>query len=765
MTAFPPGSWGAIDWRFEPDEASAAFGRLLVDAVLFAGTPCPLRIRCRPAGEAAGGARGSLERIVTEWCGTAPDPERMAEIDTDPAGFTRALGAMDPPDALRELGALLALCSPENSRRWDKSSGWRGWRHGNGYLWQAIDPAVWPCRRGDAAAVLVTAVLACARSRAGGRKVTAPRSNPEGRREPPVYWDAARGAAVGDGGWVVDVAKCWPQIALPMGWDLTYRRGETVRLGQVPWWGCEVWARDKRLAQRVLGVIDKESSSYTAPDLWDWRMDVTHAIATEAIDDFGACYWATDGGIFPDEATAAAYAQHLADRWGLVTRTTPNDWGDRDSRLRARDTVSTITLAGVDVELLVEARRLILASDAETADQLPPLAGKDDPDRATNPKTGEPLQARSVTVVDLEHTTVATHTLQTWRAEGDPGDRLHGDPQLAANTHPAPQTGVARVRGAVAGVRPASWADNNESGWAVQLAPGAHVAGAKGAINAQYPVTVRHTTGGRPALAAGDTVDLVVTVEARPDERDERRYLPDSHPTVEDDTPSAPIPPDTAPPPVADRPVEAAVPALPPDRWMTGGDPKTYKGVAKWEAALNQRLLAGDPGTYEGETVPHAAYIAWWGHRPGRPAETTKVSTPIRVTAPHLAELVRAYLAEGERDTEVEFRQYEGLDGGGRTRVFVRFNDPAWDQLVTADTTAGAPPHPAGPPTSAPPTSTAVEARLARLEHQQRHVLAQVLAVIELTGVNPMTVAIAAQRHLDAATELLNQIQSRGEQS
>ena len=65
-------------------------------------------------------------------------------------------------------------------------------------------------------------------------------------------------------------------------------------LGNIPSWGVAVWGSHKQIAQRVMqATTDK---SYGAPDSWAWRIDCLHAIAATARDQFGCCYWHTDGG-------------------------------------------------------------------------------------------------------------------------------------------------------------------------------------------------------------------------------------------------------------------------------------------------------------------------------------------------------------------------------------------------------------------------------------------------------------------------------------
>lgn len=130
----------------------------------------------------------------------------------------------------------------------------------------------------------------------------------------------------------VDLRAAYWSIAQRTTLDATYRPGSFAARGRMQWTRTdEVGAlkgtrntmlggiiRSLNLTEARRGVVDLHDTHnrWLAPCLWGLIMDVLHAIATEAVDRFGAHYWCNDGGILPLDQ-APLFVQWCEDRWGL----------------------------------------------------------------------------------------------------------------------------------------------------------------------------------------------------------------------------------------------------------------------------------------------------------------------------------------------------------------------------------------------------------------------------------------------------------------
>jgi hypothetical protein len=107
----------------------------------------------------------------------------------------------------------------------------------------------------------------------------------------------------------------------------------TIGLGRFRFLGHgELEAVDKLALQAVSGIfrathathyhrgrlvrVEGNWNRFLAPGLWGYMSDTLHAIAGDAVDDFGACYVHTDGWIMPGE-NAQRFIDHLASAWRI----------------------------------------------------------------------------------------------------------------------------------------------------------------------------------------------------------------------------------------------------------------------------------------------------------------------------------------------------------------------------------------------------------------------------------------------------------------
>lgn len=74
------------------------------------------------------------------------------------------------------------------------------------------------------------------------------------------------------------------------------------------------WSGHRQILRACKGSSTLANSSIIA-----WVIDILHAVATEAIDDFGARAWLTDAAILPS-SRAEEWIEHLANRWALPSR-------------------------------------------------------------------------------------------------------------------------------------------------------------------------------------------------------------------------------------------------------------------------------------------------------------------------------------------------------------------------------------------------------------------------------------------------------------
>jgi hypothetical protein len=135
---------------------------------------------------------------------------------------------------------------------------------------------------------------------------------------------------------LVDVKACYATLYSRMTIDMTYRpetdppllglgKGEWPRLGE--WMSAKgarnaLWGSvmNRRVNEWCHGDKKEDAfpNAFFAPDLRGIVLDASHAIATEAIEQFHALSWFADGGIFrPGEGRA--FAAWLEETWGLVS--------------------------------------------------------------------------------------------------------------------------------------------------------------------------------------------------------------------------------------------------------------------------------------------------------------------------------------------------------------------------------------------------------------------------------------------------------------
>lgn len=123
--------------------------------------------------------------------------------------------------------------------------------------------------------------------------------------------------------------------------DMGFDPGRHSHTGRLPWLDLENLALDKLVRNAIIGIVRSTSrtearkgevmtiptvvgnkelkvkaNNMLAPGLWCYITHVLHHIAWDAVHDFGAFMWATDGGILPREK-GEAFAVYVKRTWGL----------------------------------------------------------------------------------------------------------------------------------------------------------------------------------------------------------------------------------------------------------------------------------------------------------------------------------------------------------------------------------------------------------------------------------------------------------------
>lgn len=124
--------------------------------------------------------------------------------------------------------------------------------------------------------------------------------------------------------------------------DMGFEPGRYSYTGRLPWLEPSALADDKLIRNALIGIVRSTSrtearygevitlptvvgnkdlgvkaNNMLAPGLWAYITHCLHHVAADAVKDFGAVMWATDGGIFPREK-GERFVTYLAETWGLT---------------------------------------------------------------------------------------------------------------------------------------------------------------------------------------------------------------------------------------------------------------------------------------------------------------------------------------------------------------------------------------------------------------------------------------------------------------